>query len=305
MDIHEAAARYVRESGKLRTSSSQQSFMKIMRLLASRTGGKDLRQITTRDLTEFCTANGVSPSTQTTRRAHMRSFFEWAAYHKLVLRNPASDLKYTVVPGRHKVRDGKWLSEEEIRRAIDGCDEIEHPFASARARILLQLGFMTGLRATELANLRWGDLSPDGKELATVGKGQKRARVGVPPQLRAELAEWRTMFPEIELSTPILPALKVQWTNSLGDSEHVVLWNTPIGYDAIRHIVNRAGERVGLQIAPHDMRRTFAGLLEAKGVPVTDISRAMRHGDVGVTSRYLDTNPAKTANVTKEMTFGF
>jgi integrase len=52
------------------------------------------------------------------------------------------------------------------------------------------------------------------------------------------------------------------------------------------------------------MRRSFGGLLESKGVPVTDIQRAMRHSNVGTTSVYLDKNPAKAAAITGALTIG-
>jgi integrase len=49
-----------------------------------------------------------------------------------------------------------------------------------------------------------------------------------------------------------------------------------------------------MDIAPHDLRRTFAGLLEDQGVPIEKISAALRHSDIGTTQRYLADNPRRT-----------
>ena len=45
--------------------------------------------------------------------------------------------------------------------------------------------------------------------------------------------------------------------------------------------------RAGVPIAPHDMRRTYAGLL-AQRVSIYDVSKALRHSNVSVTEKYLE-----------------
>jgi integrase len=85
----------------------------------------------------------------------------------------------------------------------------------------------------------------------------------------------------------------------------IVDWDLPLGDDGIYVAVRKAGERCELSLAPHDMRRSFAGILEDDGIPVTDIQRAMRHTNVGITSGYLEQNPRRAAAVTKGLTIDY
>jgi integrase len=84
----------------------------------------------------------------------------------------------------------------------------------------------------------------------------------------------------------------------------IVSWDTHLGYAGILAAVKRMGEEFDVKLRPHDLRRSFAGILEKQGVPITDISRAMRHEDVGTTSRYLERDPAKTVAVTAGFRLG-
>ena len=81
-------------------------------------------------------------------------------------------------------------------------------------------------------------------------------------------------------------------------------WWTSLKYDGVLHAVRQTGLRHGVKLRPHDLRRSFASILEAQGVPLNDISLAMRHENVATTSRYLDRNPAKGAAVTTGFRIG-
>ena len=54
------------------------------------------------------------------------------------------------------------------------------------------------------------------------------------------------------------------------------------------------GARVGIpDLRPHDLRRTLAVTLDARGVPVQDIRLVLRHHQVATTQTYLDDNPLR------------
>jgi integrase/recombinase XerD len=290
-----AATVYVNESGKLRTPASIASFRKVMRLLQSQYPAKHLADFTSEDLTSFCLSRGAAPSTIKNRRAHCRSFFEWCTWRKLVAANPASDLKFTVQPGNFGVREGNWLTETQVSAiARSFGDDVQ----GRRDRIVFLFGVMCGLRAFEIAGLTWDAFTSDLASFQLVGKGNKLARQGVPAQLRKELATWRASLPLG--AKAVIPRSRQVWSPATHRREVVWCWDEPLGYDGIRHAVRTAADRaaVGCDLAPHDLRRTFAGILEGKGVSVQDISRALRHANVGITSTYLEKNPAKAVAVT-------
>jgi integrase len=62
----------------------------------------------------------------------------------------------------------------------------------------------------------------------------------------------------------------------------------PIGYAAARIIVRKAGERVGVKISPHDLRRHAATYASRAGTPIEIVSKViLRHANLSTTQRYL------------------
>ena len=56
--------------------------------------------------------------------------------------------------------------------------------------------------------------------------------------------------------------------------------------------MRKYGRRIGKpELAPHDLRRTYAQLGYAAGVPITQISVLLGHESVATTQKYLDLNP--------------
>ena len=300
MRLMEAVDQFSKESGRLHTDSSRKSFRKVMVHLHRYAGdGCELEEIDQALLTDWCLSNTPAPSTVKKRRGHARSFFGWCCYKGWIEADPASALGYSVQPGRGSVRTHTWLSKAELVELLRAMPNTE---AGERDRLIILLGSLCGLRAEEICNLRWKDFSADWSTLTLVGKGNKPAQIGVPAELRAALKEWHTRRPMG--ATAVLPRMRYIFNPGVGKRVRVCHWDHPLQYDGILYAVKAAGKLVGIELRPHDLRRTFAGILEESGVPVTDIQRAMRHSDVGTTSRYLEKDPRRTIGVTEGLTLG-
>jgi integrase len=296
----EAVHRFEQESGRLRTPVSVRSFEKVMRHLHKYVGiGCDLDEVDAETLTSWCLSNSPAPSTVKKRRGHARSFFGWCAYKGWIDTDPSSGLGYSVQPGRGSVRTHTWLSREEIVDVIRSCPD---DLAGRRDQIILMLGAMCGLRADEMCQLRWDSFSPGYTTLTVRGKGNKPAVIGVPPELQDALKAWERE--RLIGAKALLPRFR-QVTHPVTHKRvRIACWDQPLAYDGVLYAVKAAGKRCGYSLKPHDLRRTYAGLLEDAGVPVTDIQRLMRHSDVGTTSRYLDRNPRRTTELAAQFHLG-
>ena len=81
------------------------------------------------------------------------------------------------------------------------------------------------------------------------------------------------------------------WWHFLGSTWLV---DTSLTADGIWLLVHEAAHTAGLgTVAPHDLRRSVAGALQATGVPIDTISRLLRHSNVAVTERYLSKLPQR------------
>jgi integrase len=62
----------------------------------------------------------------------------------------------------------------------------------------------------------------------------------------------------------------------------------PITYAGARKMVVNVGERIGIKLRPHDLRRHAATYASRSGVPLEIISKViLRHSDLSTTQRYL------------------
>lgn len=298
MQVLEATVRYLEDnSTRLRTPATRQSYRKQLASLNSHTGSKPVQSYKTQDVVDWCGSGDPSPNTVAQRVKVAKSFFGWATDTGLVKQDPTENLKRYVGTRPKNVTQGQWLTKEQVASVLDACGDGDG--LARRNRLALTLGFHTGLRATEICGLQWGDvhLGSDPK-LSVRGKGEKPAVVGVSRQLGAELQGWSEERSEAILEGsegPVVPR------GRRGFDGVAVEWPQPLGYDGLRGLVAQAGERVGLSgLSPHDMRRSLAGILDERGVPWEQISQVLRHESVATTQRYLEKNPRRAVQTLQE-----
>lgn len=270
-----------------RTAASKRVYRGTLQNLQSAHRGQHVHQFTPAQLTDFCFAVlGDGPPAVATikaRKTRLVGFFSWARYRGLIDVDPSTDLKFTVRPRGGAARTHTWLTEPELAqllRAVAPCGD-----KGARARVIVMLGALMGLRREEIARLRWSDLTPDLSRMALVGKGNKLAELGVPKQVREALNNWRATAPDGAVY--VVPHL---WTGRAD-------WAMPVTPEVVALEAKWAGRQAGFELATHDLRRTFAGILEGQGMDVRKIQLLMRHDDLSTTIGYLEKNPAKVAGL--------
>jgi len=171
-----------------------------------------------------------------------------------------------------------WLSKAEVKRLLDTC---EANIVGQRDRLLLGLLVAAGLRRAEAANLRFGDMKlvPRGDRFRTVldvqGKGDKNRTVPISDSLANAIDEWAGV---VGGQGYIL--------RSLGMGREIGENMTPV---AIFNAVRKRGAMIGKDdLAPHDLRRSYAQCGFEAGVPITQLSKLLGHASVQTTMRYLN-----------------
>ncbi|MFN8379292.1 MAG: site-specific integrase [Anaerolineae bacterium] len=190
-------------------------------------------------------------------------------------------------------RAGRWLSPEEIRMLMTAARRMATSDAQRmRNDVVMTMLCTMALRREEVSVLRWRDLSlQDGRAVLRVhGKGRKVALIDVPPTVLRALEAWRQVVAPGQPRPPAQLPLVVRLFKG-GKPGKTAL--TPEG---VWLLVHKAALEAGLgNVAPHDLRRSVAGALQASGVPVDTISRLLRHSNVAVTERYLSKLPQRNS----------
>lgn len=274
---------------------------------------KRIEQYNKEDLKRYLT-DGTSPNgerwaggTVAKKRTAIKSLFSWAFEVDLVDADPSSYLSKSVRVQNVPVRTHLWLEEPQLDALLAVCPD---DLRGLRDRVALALGCYAGLRASEISNLRWPHVFSD-HLLVVAGKGEKTAEAPMGRRLKEMLDQWKAEYAKGLGAIPLAQPVLCRWRSfadgpiGTGLNQSVPWWATSITRQGIGKIVRLHGSEVGFPgLAPHDLRRSFAGVLQDKGVPVEKISQALRHSNVATTSTYLSKNPRKVRDALRAVDFG-
>ncbi len=180
-----------------------------------------------------------------------------------------------------------WNAGEDVERVWIDKDEyrILYGLAAPRERAILALGATMGLRRTEIAGLDLDDLSDGSVEIRGKGHGStgKTARRPVTEAVREAVDEW---IPERER---IVGRYGTETERLL-----VSRRGKPLDATTVNRSLTALGQKAGIRVTPHSLRRLYAMTLADAGVPLETISRMMRHQCVATTVQcYLREDPRR------------
>ncbi|MCL1096165.1 tyrosine-type recombinase/integrase [Shewanella kaireitica] len=170
---------------------------------------------------------------------------------------------------------GKALSSDCVSQLITTC-YLDKRYIGKRDCCILALFLSTGLRRFELANLTVSDINLD-KYTLTVksGKGKKPRNQPIPMWALTYIENWLRVrtHQQGDLFNPI-------WNN-------VIKHGRGLSSAALYQIVKaRTLANTGINISPHDLRRTFITELLNQKVDLSTASKLAGHANVTTTQIY-------------------
>jgi integrase/recombinase XerD len=202
--------------------------------------------------------------------AALRAFYRYAENEKLLPTNVAENLS---LPRRWQ-RLPKALSNEEISMLL--TPETPETPQSLCDQAILELAYASGLRLSELKNLRLEQLHLDAGFINVIGKGNKERVVPVGRKAAESLNRYIAIG-RPKLVTPKSPA-NVFLTKRGTPFASVTLW---------LHIKNRV-RRAGVErhMTPHMLRHSFATHLLEHGADLRVIQELLGHANISTTEIY-------------------
>jgi integrase/recombinase XerD len=202
--------------------------------------------------------------------AALRAFYRFAENEKLLPMNVAENLS---LPRRWK-RLPKALTNQEIERLL--TPETPETPETLCDQAILELAYASGLRLSELKNLRLEQLHLEAGFINVIGKGNKERVVPVGRKAVEALNRYlETGRPK--LVTPRSPA-NVFLTKRGTPFASVTLWLR------IKNCVRRTG--VARNITPHMLRHSFATHLLEHGADLRVIQELLGHANISTTEIY-------------------
>ncbi len=202
--------------------------------------------------------------------AALRAFYKFAENEKLLPKNVAENLS---LPRRWK-RLPKALSKNEIEQLL----QLEQPATPYTLcdHAILELAYASGLRLSELKNIRLEQLHLDAGFVTVIGKGNKERVVPLGEKAKQAIENYLHSG-RPKLIKPKSPG--VLFLNKRGKPfASVSLWWR------IKQRVKRAG--IGKNVTPHMLRHSFATHLLEGGADLRAIQELLGHSNISTTEIY-------------------
>ena len=274
---------------RLKAESSQRSLRSTVWLFQNDHPDLELHELTAKHLEDWLGGrlqSGVSDSTVQKNMQRLSSLLGWASRQGHIKQNPAVDVGYTLNLRPQAVREHTWLREGEVQEILDSVRIVT--LRDHRDALILRLGFTAGLRNNEIRTLPLSSLAHIGDQrISVTGKGNKLAQVWVPEVTAELLSLWRDQYENPSPTAPVIIKFRslLDWRTEIRTL--TPQWGQGITQQVIGRIVGKRTAAAGYRITPHDMRRSYAGMIyEAGGIEKT--SQALRHSNLTTTQRYIE-----------------
>jgi integrase/recombinase XerD len=218
---------------------------------------------------------GLDSHTVSRNTVALRNFFRFAMTEEAIGTDPTLNLESPRLRRTLPV----YLRTEEIDRLLEQPDAATP--LGLRDRAILQVLYSSGLRVSELVNLRVSDMDMRMGCLRCIGKGDKERLVPVGRKALAAVRDY------LERSRPLLmrqeesaaKACPWMFVNRRGTRlSRISVWRMLTDYG------RRAGIRV--RLSPHKLRHSFATHLLERGADLRSVQLMLGHADISTTQIY-------------------
>ncbi len=224
------------------------------------------------DLLAFMADRHASTRATTANRrlTVFKRFFRWALREHLVATDPTLKL----LAARQPLRVPKTLSEAQVE-ALLAAPDVGTPLG-LRDRTMLELMYASGLRVSELVQLKTVHAGLNEGVLHVLGKGARERLV----PFGAEAHSWLLRY--LQEARPVI----------LGGQASDALFVTRRGAGMTRQMFWQLVKRHALQggvtapLSPHTLRHAFATHLLNHGADLRAVQMLLGHADIGTTTIY-------------------
>jgi integrase/recombinase XerD len=239
----------------------------------------------------------AKPRTTSRLLASLKRFYQWALRDKLIDIDPTARLASPKLPRSLP----KSLSEAQVEAMLDAPDVTTA--LGLRDRAMLEVLYASGLRVSELVQLKMLQVSMDMGVVRVMGKGSKERMVPLGEValdwLKRYVADGRPQLLSGRTSQAVFIALERGAKNDPGKSgpepesmTRQMFW----------HIIKRHAMTAGIQldISPHTLRHAFATHLINHGADLRVVQLLLGHADITTTQIYTHVARERLKAIHKE-----
>jgi len=215
-------------------------------------------------------SNGISNSSINRKISALKSFYKYLLRKEIVTINPMAKVqslkKSKRLPSFVPKSKMEYLQEETLNK---------DSFSAIRDELIINILYMTGIRRSELINIKSADINKFRLEIKIIGKGNKERLCPITNQVLEKIASYTELKEE-----------------EFGKLDHTYLLVTDKGKPCypklIFNVVSRALKKINAseKTSPHVLRHTFATHLSANGAELNAVKELLGHASLAATQVY-------------------
>jgi integrase/recombinase XerD len=267
---------------QLSTQRSLEGFADWLRAVARVSRPRDVEPGHFADYLASRKRAGLSAASIKLEAVALRVFFRFLLGRKILSSNPAENLSVPRI-AKHLPETLNTSAVTRLLESVSAADTF-----GLRDRAMLEILYASGLRISELCNLRLENLDLKEGMIRVTGKGNKTRLVPVGSQARSALGRY------LEMARPKLISPRS------GAEIFLSVRGRKLTPQRVWQLIKRYAARAGLEanVYPHLLRHSFATHLLAGGADLRVIQEMLGHADISTTQIYthVDSSHLKAAH---------
>ncbi len=213
---------------------------------------------------------GAKPRSTARQLSSFRRFFRYLLREGVIAEDPTAEITMPKI-GRALPQS---LTEDEVDSLL-AAPNVSEPLGN-RDRAMLELLYATGVRVSELINLKMSQMSLNQGVIRIVGKGDRERLI----PLGDEAQDWLRDF----IDGARIEILLERQTDYLFPTRR----GDRMTRQAFWHIIKRYAKKAGVKkkLSPHTVRHAFATHLLNNGADLRVVQLLLGHSDVSTTQIY-------------------
>ncbi len=238
--------------------------------------GKSINMVSGDDTTiilnylEYLKKKGLGENTRSRHLVTLRGFYRFLADENIIEKNPAAILDLP----KTGITLPVILSVKEVERLISMADIKKK--TGLRNAAMLEILYGTGLRVSELVNLKAQNVNLESCFLRTMGKGNKERLIPFGLKAKNRVEEY-------------IKKARAELLKGISSSYlFVARKGRPMTRQGFWKILKLYAEKSGIKkkITPHSLRHAFASHLLEGGADLRSIQLMLGHADISTTQIY-------------------
>ncbi|MDR0385206.1 MAG: tyrosine-type recombinase/integrase [Prevotellaceae bacterium] len=215
--------------------------------------------------------SGLTSRTVNRKAAALNSFFKYLMRKRKISVNPVEGITKPKVAKKLPA----FITEEKLASVLDFSENNCDDYPAYRDYVILETFYATGMRISELANLKHNDIDFYLQQIKVLGKRNKERFVPMTENIRQILEEYisrkKAFFPN--------PANNYLFLNSKGDRASLKSI-----YLGVKNRLQLGG--ITGKSNPHVLRHTFATHILNNGADLNSVKEVLGHASLAATQIY-------------------